>query len=202
MKYAPALILGAGAIYLIEYTDLVTAPVNDPTGFLDNQLNGVDPQMAQDNMSAFLATIRKWESSNDAGAYTMLFGGGHFSGFSDHPRIAVKMKNGQYSTAAGAYQILAVSNTPNGPTRMNTWDRIKVKLKLSDFSPASQDAAAIELIKERGAYYDVIAGRFDLAVSKINKEWASVPGSPYGQPRATLEDYRQAYADFGGTINV
>ena len=148
----------------------------------------------QRNLTAFLKTIRKWESSVDDSAYTVLYGGGHFSSFADHPRVKVPIKNdpqGRYSTAAGAYQILA-----------GTWDGVKNKIGATDFSPANQDAAAIELIKERGAYNLILAGNFTAAVNAIRKEWASVPGSPYGQGGATLPQYTLAYQSFGGTVNV
>jgi len=200
-KLAPGLMLGAVFIYLYEYTDAITAPVNDPLGFLGNQMSPLTPNQQIKNLNAGLKTIRHWESSdNDAKAYRMLYGGGLFNGFSDHPRNAQPMGNGQFSTAAGAYQILAISKTPQGMTKQDTWDRIKKKLKLKDFSPASQDAAAIELIKQRGGYYDLINGRFTSFVDKIKLEWASVPGSPYGQPRATLSAYADAFKSFGGVI--
>lgn len=153
------------------------------------------------NLKAFLMTIRKWESSLDDSAYTMLYGGSHFNGFADHPRIAIPIRgsSGKYSTAAGAYQIVAISKTPRGMTRANTWDRVSAKLSLPDFSPASQDAAAIELLKERGAYDLILQGKFFPAVDKIKLEWASVPGSPYGQGTAKFSEYLAAYNSFGGS---
>lgn len=152
------------------------------------------------NLQAFLMTIRKWESSLDDSAYTMLYGGSHFNGFADHPRIAIPIRGqeGKYSTAAGAYQIVAISKTLRGMTKANTWDRIKDKLNLPDFSPQSQDLAAIELIKERGAYNLILQGKFFPAVDKIKLEWASVPGSPYGQGTAKFSEYLAAYNSFGG----
>lgn len=196
-------ISAAVVIYVLEYTDLLTAPASDPLGFVNDKLNGLDMDSKAINMQAFLMTIRKWESSTRPDAYTLLYGGSHFTGFADHPRIAKPIGNtGLYSTAAGAYQILAVSKTPKGMTKINTWDRIKKKLNLPDFSPASQDAAAIELIKERGAYYDVINGNFSAAVAKCKDEWASMPFSEYGQPTADYPSYQSTYLSFGGKINV
>jgi muramidase (phage lysozyme) len=75
------------------------------------------------------------------------------------------------STAAGAYQFLA-----------RTWDEVAAALELPDFSPQSQDVAALWLIRRRGALADLREGRFDDFVAKCAKEWASLPGSPYGQP--------------------
>ena len=58
--------------------------------------------------------------------------------------------------------------------------------------------AAVALIKRRGALADVIAGRFDSAIAKCNKEWASLPGSPYGQPTLTLDRAHAVLAMAGG----
>jgi lysozyme len=69
--------------------------------------------------------------------------------------------SGCKSTAAGRYQIIKP-----------TWLSLKSKLGLPDFSPASQDAAAIELIRQRGALADVQAGRIESAVNKCAKVWA------------------------------
>lgn len=153
--------------------------------------NEMTPE-GQRNLTAFLKTIRKWESSTDDSAYTMLYGGSHFSSFADHPRVKVPIKGtNKYSTAAGAYQILA-----------GTWDGIKSKIGAQSFSPAWQDAAAIQLLKDRGAYNLILDGNFTAAVNAIKKEWASVPGSPYGQSTASASQYALAYQSFGGTVNV
>jgi len=73
---------------------------------------------------------------------------------------------------------------------------------LKDFSPASQDLAALGRIAARGALDDVLAGRFTLAISKINKEWASLPNSPYGQPTQTLTGALAVYQSNGGTMTA
>lgn len=60
---------------------------------------------------------------------------------------------------------------------------------------------ALFLIKRRGALEDVIAGRFESAVKKCNREWASLPGSPYGQPTKTMADALDVYVKHGGTFD-
>lgn len=143
------------------------------------------------NVRAFLAMIRAGEGTADPAGYSRLFGGAQFASFADHPRIAVtRTLAGKplTSTAAGAYQFLA-----------RTWDECRAALNLPDFSPASQDAAAVYLIRRRGALSDVKAGRFNEAVRKCAKEWASLPGSPYGQPVKTLAQARKTYETNGGT---
>jgi lysozyme len=106
---------------------------------------------ADPNVQAFLTLVRTGEGTTGPNGYRTLFGGGLFDSFADHPNIAVT-RGTLTSTAAGAYQIL-----------YRTWLEAKAALGLTDFSPASQDAAAIWLIQRRGALADVQAGRFDSA---------------------------------------
>lgn len=71
------------------------------------------------------------------------------------------------STAAGAYQII-----------LPTWQEVrKMAPALPDFSPASQDEAAIRLLMKRGAFEPLLNGDFDTALERASKEWASLPGS-------------------------
>lgn len=143
--------------------------------------------MDNKNLQAFLAMIRTGEGTADDGGYSRLFGGGSFDSYADHPRQMVT-RWGLTSSAAGAYQILS-----------RTWDDLKNSgHSLPDFSPANQDKAAIALIKRRGALADVLAGRFLAAIKKCNKEWASLPGSPYGQKTLSMDRALQLLAQAGG----
>ena len=145
------------------------------------------------NMNAFLATIRCCEGTNGPDGYRMLFGGDLFDSFADHPRVRVPFTQTDgkpnYSTAAGAYQFLS-----------RTWDRMAAKLGLRDFSPASQDAAAVELIRMQGAVDDVNAGRLQVALDKCAPIWASLPASTYPQPKRTYAFAERAYLNNGGTL--
>lgn len=142
------------------------------------------------NLKAFLRVIREGESSQDDSAYTTIVGGEHFTDFTDHPRKLVNLpKLKVKSTAAGAYQFLA-----------RTWDECAKALKLPDFSPASQDAAAVFLIKRRGALADIDAGNLESAIAKCAREWASLPGSPYGQPVMPLKRAVDVFLRWGGTL--
>lgn len=138
------------------------------------------------NVQAMLRVIRNGEGTAGAGGYSMLFGGGSFNGFADHPRVTVR-RSGYTSTAAGAYQMLAT-----------TWDETKRLMGLPDFSPASQDLAAVGRIAARNALNDVLTGRFEAAISKINREWASLPGSPYGQPVVSMDQAKRVFLAYGG----
>ncbi len=152
----------------------IDAAVTDLGSTVSNFTTSAATALTNQNVQAFLMMIRTGEGTADAGGYTRLYGGAQFSGFADHPRQLVSA-GGLTSTAAGAYQILS-----------RTWDDLRKSNDLPDFSPANQDYAAVCLIKRRGALADVVAGRFDVAIAKCGKEWASLPGSPYGQPTITL----------------
>lgn len=145
---------------------------------------------ADPNVYAFLGMLRVSEGTAGPDGYRTLVGGSLFDSFADHPRTLVWLPNlGIKSSAAGAFQILRA-----------TWDGVRGKLGLPDFSPLSQDAAAIELIRQRGALADVRAGRFAVAIQKCRKEWASLPGAGYGQRENSLARLELAYRQAGGVV--
>lgn len=145
------------------------------------------------NVKAFLHALRFGEGTAGPDGYRTMFGGDLFdNNFVDHPRKAIRKSLGGKpitSTAAGAYQFLS-----------RTWDEMAKQYKLPDFSPASQDLAAIGLLIRRGAIPSILAGRVDSAVLATNKEWASLPGSPYGQPTVTLAKFIANYTAAGGSL--
>lgn len=178
----------------------------DPMTFISGTLPG---DLADANLRAFLDTLAVAEGTAGIGdnGYNVRFGRKLFSSYADHPRIAVQFRDlaGRllWTSAAGRYQFMAISPLPSGATtRVNTWDRLRDKLQLPDFSPASQDAAAIELIRERGALDDVRAGRFALAVDKCRRTWASLPASGHDQPEQPIERLAAAFTAAGGTITA
>jgi lysozyme len=140
---------------------------------------------------AFLALIRKGEGTADAAGYSRLVGGGSFGSWADHPRKSVYLSRlGTSSTAAGAYQILS-----------RTWDIVRLQAGLSDFSPESQDLAAVQLIRNRGALADVLAGRIEAALRKCSYEWASLPPWRYSkQGTINMERALSLFNSFGGEI--
>jgi muramidase (phage lysozyme) len=138
------------------------------------------------NLRAFLIMIQYAEGTYGKDGYRKLYGGGYFTDYTKHPNTKVT-KWGITSTAAGAYQILS-----------NTWAELQPKLKLPDFSPVSQDKAAIELIRRRKALDDVYAGRFAQAIAKCRKEWASLPGAGYGQNEKNVTNLLAVIKSSGG----
>lgn len=148
------------------------------------------------NLDAFLTMIAISEGTEFIGdhGYNCLVGStpSHphlFDSYADHPRIAVRLSPTLTSTAAGRYQILE-----------RFYDAYRASLRLPDFSPASQDAIATQMIRERHAMDDVSVGRLESAIAKCTSIWASLPGNSYGQHQNTLASLQSAYTQSGGTL--
>lgn len=144
------------------------------------------------NRKAFLDMIAHSEGTSTTqgsdNGYNVLVGGGLFHGYADHPRKLIDLPHLRIkSTAAGRYQLLA-----------RYYDAYKKQLRLADFSPASQDAIALQQIREQQALDDIDAGFFDGAVKKCANIWASLPGNSYGQHENRLADLRKAFVAAGG----
>lgn len=164
----------------------------DPTSYVPA---AVPANVANVNERAFLDMIAYAEGTTGADGYNTLFGGGKFESFADHPRqiFSFKNKRGENlkTSAAGRYQFLA-----------RTWDALQRRLSLPDFGPESQDAAALELVRERGALADVQAGRVSLAIAKCAKIWASLPGAGYAQPERKLTTLIAQFQSAGGNLEA
>lgn len=142
------------------------------------------------NIKAFKQAIRHGEGTLGMDGYRRRFGGSLIdvtNGWS-HPLNVIK--KGKYiSSATGVAQFLS-----------STWLGLKLKLGLADFSPANQELAFTELLRECKALDLIVAGKIQSAVNKCNKTWASMPGSPYGQPVVTLNQFLNYYKSAGGTL--
>ena len=151
------------------------------------------------NLTAFLRMIMVSEgTARAANPYAVTYGYKFvITDFSDHPAVLgwrgepLDSLGGEYvgkwSTAAGAYQIIKP-----------TWEALKGRLSLPDFGPASQDAAATELIREAQALDLVNAGRIADAIPLCREIWASLPGGTSGQPQRSFAYLMQSYASAGG----
>ena len=161
------------------------------------------------NLQAFLRMIRAGETSasNDE-AYCALFGwkpgnGVAFSDLTHHPRKAIKSPWG-WTSAAGAYQAMA---KVEGVVTTDTWDGFVQWCAGQGHQPMfgrlDQDLFAVWCIAvRRKALDDVLAGRVDHAIARCCQEWASLPGSPYGQPTRTLAQALSVYAAYGGKLSA
>jgi muramidase (phage lysozyme) len=152
--------------------------------------------LANQNVQAFLRVIRAGETNQTDDAYRMMYGGALAPDLAQHPGQAFKSPWG-WTSAAGAYQFMAA--VP-GKVKTDTWGECVRALGLTDFSPQSQDLAAVFLIDRRKALAAVLAGRLYDAIALCNREWASLPGSPYGQPTRTTAQARDIYLANGGTF--
>lgn len=147
------------------------------------------------NLSAFLDMLSISEGTSTVpgsdDGYSVMVGGSLFHSYADHPRIKVSIPRlNIVSTAAGRYQLLA-----------RYFDAYKKQLNLPDFSPESQDAIALQQIKERTAIVDIEEGRLSVAIDKCKNIWASLPGAGYGQHEQKLGDLIMAYSKAGGTLS-
>lgn len=123
-------------------------------------ITDVQDPVKRQRLAAFLEAIAASEGAN----YDTIVGGTKtISDYSKHPNVVgLTTKDGK-STAAGRYQITK-----------STWDSLSY-LGLSDFGPESQDIAAIELLRRRGALDDVLGGDVDGALGKLGSEWQGLP---------------------------
>lgn len=148
------------------------------------------------NLAAFLTAIAVSEGTAAIGdrGYNVLVGATPaqpllFGSYHSHPHTMIQLRPGLVSDAAGRYQILG---------RYFTFYR--ASLSLPDFSPASQDAIATQMIREVGAMADIEAGAFSVALSKAASRWASLPGAGYGQHENTMAMLQNAYVTAGGVL--
>lgn len=129
--------------------------------------------------SALLDTINWAEGSPD---YDELFNYVKFNNNGPHPNTPVTA-GGYTSTAAGKYQFL-----------YGTWHDTIDYAGLPDYmDPDTQDQAAIARVDMRGALDLIDAGNIDAAIPVLAYEWASFPGSPYGQPTKSLGEFLDYY---------
>ncbi|WP_275146634.1 glycoside hydrolase family 104 protein [Citrobacter freundii] len=145
---------------------------------------------------AFLDMLA-WSEGTDNGrqqtknhGYDVIVGGSLFTSYADHPRKLVTLNPKLKSTAAGRYQLLA-----------RYWDAYSKQLGLNDFSPANQDAVALQQIKERGALPLIDRGDIRQAIDRCSNIWASLPGAGYGQFEHKADALIAKFKAAGGKVN-
>jgi len=118
--------------------------------------------------------------------------GGMADSLADHPRKMVWLpRYGVNSSAAGAYQFLG-----------KTWDGLVKQYGFPSFEPQWQDAGAVGLIIGRKALDAVRRGDIRAAIALCRNEWASLPGSPYGQRTEAMDAVLLEYRKWGGTLTA
>jgi muramidase (phage lysozyme) len=169
-----------------------------PIAFIDNLKKVHVMTIEEARIRAFLRMLKIGEGTVGLEGYEHLFGGESFikdygKTFADHPRLLMEKtvkKTGKVisSSAAGAYQVMRY-----------VWDdpgiiKLREEHGITDFTPAMQDRYCVVILKyRRDALPEIMRGDIKSAIKKCNKEWASLPGSPYGQPTVKLEDVVAEY---------
>ena len=109
--------------------------------------------------------------------YSITYAYRTFTTCTRHPNMRITA-GGYTSTAAGRYQYL-----------YRTWGDVSRGANLRSFEPENQEKAAAWSIRHRGVTVptstQLTRAQFSVAMRKLSLEWASLPGSPYGQPRRT-----------------
>lgn len=153
-------------------------------------------QAINSQRKAFLDMLA-WSEGTDNGrqptknrGYDVIVGGSLFTDYSDHPRKLVTLNPKLKSTAAGRYQLLS-----------RYWDAYRKQLGLKDFSPASQDAVALQQIKESRALELIDSGDIRQAIDRCSNIWASLPGAGYGQFEHKADNLIAKFKEAGGTVN-
>lgn len=153
-------------------------------------------QAINSQRKAFLDMLAWSEGTDKPGqptknhGYDVIVGGSLFTDYSDHPRKLVTLNPKLKSTAAGRYQLLS-----------RWWDAYRKQLGLKDFSPASQDAVALQQIKERRALELIDSGDIRQAIDRCSNIWASLPGAGYGQFEHKADNLIAKFKEAGGNVN-
>lgn len=143
---------------------------------------------SRQNWLDLIAYAEGTDRGRTGGGYDIQFGGGRFNDLSRHPDQVVRTP-GYASAAAGRYQFMPA-----------TWSEVSRKVGATDFGPAAQDAAAVQLMLERGVNPDVDPITRE-NVAKLAPVWAALPTmqnvSYHGQPVVPFDDLKSFGAGNG-----
>ncbi|MEL7631695.1 glycoside hydrolase family 104 protein [Pectobacterium aroidearum] len=160
--------------------------------YLKQKAGNIGDALNNPHARSYLDAISRAEGTSgymNSGYHTM-FGGGQIASLADHPRQLkdFQQTDGTWNktSAAGRYQFTQKS-----------WDEAAAALGLNDFSPQSQDMAALWLIQRAGQLDNVLNGDFMTATNNLGGVWASLPSSPYAQPKRSQAEMESYYlADY------
>jgi lysozyme len=199
VPYGPG--IGDGVDDWLQVDDTFAGPIYEG----DPMNTAYDDALADANVRAFLYLLRNTEHTrSDAAtgrAYSTFYGGAQFKNLADHPVLTGEMRGVQLpakmcvaagfadgicvSTAAGAYQFI-----------VPTWNNMRgISPRLPDFSPASQDVAAVRLLRKIGALEPLQMGNLDAALRKASSQWASLPYSTAQQNPKSLQTAVSLFAE-------
>ena len=144
---------------------------------------------------AFLDMLA-WSEGTDNGrqktrnhGYDVIVGGELFTDYSDHPR---KLVHAKPKTQINRRRTLPASFPLVGCLPQAAWpERLLSK---------SQDAVALQQIKERGALPMIDRGDIRQAIDRCSNIWASLPGAGYGQFEHKADSLIAKFKEAGGTV--
>jgi muramidase (phage lysozyme) len=120
-------------------------------------------------LKAFLEMVAWSLGTAQPEGYTLFISGESFTDFKDHPR--------QPKCAFYGGREICSDNAGRYFIHSSTWDALVQQIELPDFSPQSQDKAAVELIRQKNALEDIETGRLEPAIYKLSSIWGSLPNS-------------------------
>ncbi len=169
-----AVIFGLGCFLLLYYQQ----PPYDPSFGVQQPplvMQGGDPYIR-----ALMRTISASEANQDR-PYSLLYGGQHFSDFSRHPEICVRIVNGpnrnNCSTAAGRYQLI---NTTWSELAPRYYPRPMWMIWMSySFEPEYQDKVVYAWLSDPQAWGVDISqllhqGKISQVLKRLSRTWTSL----------------------------
>jgi lysozyme len=117
---------------------------------------------------------------------------------SRHPNLKFPFAGGM-SDAAGAYQIMY--ETEQGLIKQ----LVSYGMSEADatmFDKPTQNLKCVLLFSNHNCCQRIMDGDFNYGIATLNKTWASLPGSPYGQPVKTIAQATEYYKMAGGIITA
>ena len=86
------------------------------------------------------------------------------------------------------------------PASSRWWDAYRKQQRKEETSLESQDAVALQQIKERGALPMIDRGDIRQAIDRCSNIWASLPGAGYGQFEHKADSLIAKFKEAGGTV--
>jgi muramidase (phage lysozyme) len=134
------------------------------------------------NVRVFLNVLRRTEGHGYKAKqpYNAMYPNTTFSDYSKHPAAPKEI-------GAGAYGIMG-----------QYWSTYQKRSNLQDFSPKSQDIAAVSILNSKGALDFIKKGDFKSALSleKMKKAWTSLPGGQEEGKGISMETVNGFIKDF------
>lgn len=134
----------------------------------------------------FLNAIGSAEGTDKYG-YATGFGGYQLESLDKHPNKVSKFKETtgkvNKTTAAGRYQFTN-----------STWNEVAKLNNSPDFNELEQDLGAVQLLRRSGALKHILNDDYAAATRAAGPTWASLPTSPYNQPKLTSSKWASLLA--------